>query len=130
MNFKTIFEMQGFVGWFDVDSHGEQVFDISMLNATIEFGLHLEIVSSTDEEASLSCRNGQLLSLEDGGNVIITEIRFPLKYDDVDFKFVGLGDFANTVVNAAGIYFLQTQEELATGQIRDAVKDNVNSLIC
>ena len=101
-----------------------------MLNATLEFGLHLDIVSSTDEDAAITCRGKQLLSLEEGGNVVITEIRFPLKYDDVNFKFENLGDFANTVVNAAGIYFLQTQEELVVGNIRSAVKQNVNSLIC
>ena len=48
----------------------------------------------------------------------------------MDFKFEGIGDFANTVVNAAGIYFLQTQEELVVGNIRKAVRKNVNSLIC
>ena len=102
-----------------------------MLNATIEFGVRMEIVTSTDnEELGISCRNRQLLSLEDGGNVIMTEIRFPLKYDDVDFKFVGIGEFANTVVNAAGIYFLQTQEEIVVGKVREAVKQNINSLIC
>ena len=106
------------------------MFDISMLNATLEFGLHLDIVSSTDEGTAITCRGKQLLSSEEGGNVVITEIRFPLKYADVNFKFENLGDFANTVVNAAGIYFLQTQEELVVGNIRSAVKQNVNSLIC
>ena len=101
-----------------------------MINATIEFGLHLDIISSSDEVADITCQNKQLLSSEEGGNVMITEIRFPLKYDDVDFKFDGIGDFANTVVNAAGIYFLQTQEELVVGTVRDLVKQNVNSLIC
>ena len=61
---------------------------------------------------------------------MITEIRFPLKYDDVDFKFQNLGDMANTVVNAAGIYFLRTQEELVVEGIKNAMKENVNSLIC
>ena len=101
-----------------------------MLNATVEVGLHMDILSSAEEESGITCRNKQILSSEDGGNVVITEIRFPLKYDDVDFKFEGIGDFANTVVNAAGIYFLQTQEELVVGSIRKAVRENVNSLIC
>ena len=101
-----------------------------MLNATIEVGLHMDILSANDRNSEITCRNKQLLSSEDGGNVVITEIRFPLKYDDVDFKFQNLGDMANTVVNAAGIYFLQTQEELVVGSTREAVKENVNCLIC
>ena len=48
----------------------------------------------------------------------------------MNFKFDNLGAFANTVVNAVGIYFLKTQEELLVGQIRKAIKKNVNSLIC
>ena len=101
-----------------------------MKNATVEVGLHMDILSASDESSGITCRNKQLLSYEEGGNVVITEIRFPLEYDDVDFKFQNLGDMANTVVNAAGIYFLQTQEELLVGAIRSIVKENVNSLIC
>ena len=59
-----------------------------------------------------------------------TYSRLPLEYADVNFKFDNLGAFANTVVNAVGIYFLKTQEELLVGQIRKAIKKNVNSLIC
>ena len=112
---------------FDLDSDGEQEFEINIVNATVEVGLHLDIL---DETSDLSCRNRQLLTSEEGGNVVITEIRFPLEYDDVDFKFQNLGDMANTVVNAAGIYFLQTQEELLVKAIRGIVKEKVNSLIC
>ena len=98
-----------------------------MVNATVEVGLHMDIL---DDTSGISCRNRQLLTSEEGGNVVITEIRFPLEYDDVDFKFQNLGDMANTVVNAAGIYFLQTQEELLVKAIRGIVKEKVNSLIC
>jgi hypothetical protein len=34
----------------------------------------------------------------------------------VNFTFDNLGDFANTVVNGVGIYFLKTQEEMLVGQ--------------
>ena len=54
----------------------------------------------------------------------------PLEYADVNFKFDNLGAFANTVVNAVGIYFLKTQEEMLVGEIRKGIKKSVNSLIC
>ena len=60
---------------------------------------------------------------------IITN-RLPLEYADVNFKFENLGAFANTVVNAVGIYVLKTQEEMLVGQIRKELKKNVNSIIC
>ena len=63
-------------------------------------------------------------------NVLIEKIKIPLRYDDIDFKFENLGSFANTVVNGIGVYFLQVQEEIIVGEIRKAVKKNVNSLIC
>ena len=63
-------------------------------------------------------------------NVLIEEIRIPLNYDDIDFLFKGLGNFANNAINGIGIYILQTQEETLVGQVRKAIKENVNSLIC
>ena len=63
-------------------------------------------------------------------NVLIEEIHIPLRYDDIDFRFQDLGNFANNVINGIGIYFLQTQEATLVGQIRKAIKENVNSLIC
>ena len=65
-----------------------------------------------------------------GDNVLIEEITIPLRYDDIDFKFENLGSWANTAVNGVGIYFLQTQEESIVKEIRKAIKQNVNSLIC
>ncbi len=64
------------------------------------------------------------------GNVQITEIRLPLHYDDINFDFRNLGAFANTVVNGVGMYFLQSQEEAMIREIREAIRDNFNSLIC
>jgi hypothetical protein len=62
--------------------------------------------------------------------MIFQHSRLPLEYADVNFKFDNLGAFANTVVNAVGIYFLKTQEEMLVGEIRKGIKKSVNSLIC
>ncbi len=99
-----------------------------MINATLAYETHLEMVGSENWE-SLRCSDSSADNF-DNENVLITEIRIPLKYADVDFKFNGLGSFANTVVNGVGIYFLKTQEDLLVGEIRKAIKKNVNSLIC
>ena len=63
-------------------------------------------------------------------NVLIEEIQIKLGYDDIDFSFENLGNFANNMINVIGVYILQTQEETLVGQIRKAIKENVNSLIC
>ena len=63
-------------------------------------------------------------------NVLIEEIQIKLGYDDIDFSFENLGNFANNMINLIGVGALQTQEETLVGQIRKAIKENVNSLIC
>jgi hypothetical protein len=114
------------LGWWTLDSKGEQPFSIKMINATLAYEMHLDLVGAGNWN-SLQCSNEDEFSQE---NVLITEIGIPLKYADVDFKFQNLGSFANTVVNGVGIYFLKSQEELLVGEIRKGIKKNVNSLIC
>lgn len=63
-------------------------------------------------------------------NVLIEEIQIKLGYDDIDFSFENLGNFANNMINLIGVGALQTQEGNIVGQIRKAIKENVNSLIC
>ena len=69
-------------------------------------------------------------SPDSDGNVVISRIKLPLRYDDVDFRFDGIGNFANNIVNAAGIYLLQSQEKTMIDKIREEIKRQVNSLIC
>ncbi len=74
--------------------------------------------------------DGPFPSCGPSGSVHIAEIRLPLEYEDINFDFRNLGDFANTVVNGVGVYVLQTQEETMVAQLRKAIKDKFNSLIC
>ena len=48
------------------------------------------------------------------GTAHITDMRFPVKYDDIDIKLENIGDWWNTVINGAVIYLIQVQE-IATG---------------
>ncbi len=98
------------------------IFAILTLSLSLSLKTKLEIVPGDESWTSFRC--GPL------GNVVITEIGLPLYYDDVNFVFNNLGEFANTVVNGVGIYFLQTQEEEMIRQLRKAIKQEVNSLIC
>ena len=99
-----------------------------MVNATLAYETHLELVGE-DNWDNLKCSDDPEAGFTQK-NVLITDIKIPLKYADVDFKFNNLGSFANTVVNGFGIYFLKTQEDLLVGEIRKAIKKHVNSLIC
>lgn len=119
------YALKGHFGFWEVDSKGEQPFSIKMINATLTYEMHMELVGISDW-ASLRCDTDTFAT----ENVLITEIKIPLKYDDIDFKFENLGAFANTVANGVGIYFLKTREDMLVGQIKQAIKHNVNSLIC
>lgn len=124
------YDLKGSFGWWELDSRGFQNFAISMINATIGVEFKLELVDPSTDWTSISCyANGPGFGREEEG-VLITDIKLPLKYDDVNFRFDNLGSFANNVVNGIGVYFLQSQEELLVGSIRALVKEHVNSLIC
>ena len=122
------YALKGFVGWWELDSKGEQDFSIKMVNATLAYEMNAKMVNPGDWSTT-KCSGASMDELTTD-SVLIDEIRIPLKYDDVDFVFNNLGSFANTVVNGVGIFFLQTQEDTLVGAIRKAIKKNVNSLIC
>ena len=112
------YSMKGFMGWWALDSQGEQTFSITMRNATFSVRFEMDTLA------------GRTCSRSEEGDVLITKIEMPLEYEDIDFRFKKLGDFANNVVNGVGIYFLQTQETVLVNAMKKAIKDKVNSLIC
>ncbi len=123
------YSMKGEFGWWEVDSRGMQSFGISMENATFSYRMTLELVEP-DWEAAFDCFDDLDVTRPAVGNVFITKIGMPIDYDDVDFRFDNLGGFANTVANGVGIYFLQSQEDMLIKKVKEAIKTNVNSLIC
>lgn len=123
------YALKGYVGWWTLDSKGEQDFSIKMINATLAYEMKANMVKPDDWSTHKKCTSSSMNEMTTD-SVLIDEIRIPLKYDDVDFVFNNLGSFANTVVNGVGIFFLQTQEDTLVGAIRKAIKKNVNSLIC
>lgn len=122
------YAMKGYVGWWALNSDGEQLFSIKMINATLAYEMAIDLVDPNDWTARRCSPTESLDTAE--SNVLIEEINVMLRYDDIDFKFNNLGSFANTVVNGVGIFFLQTQEETLVNEIRKAIKKNINSLIC
>merc|ERR1719376_1752779 len=126
---------KGYVGFWGVDSQGEQNFEIKIQKADLTYGTKMELVDPDSDWANqrgCANRDDDFLSMSDSDqpDVIITEISLPLTYAHVDFRFDNLGAFANNMVNGIGMYILQTQEEVIVGEIRKAIKTHVNSLIC
>ena len=122
------YSLHGNVFGWALTSNGTRNFSIKMVNATLSPEIRLALIDPSDRSArGCSAVESIGLSLD---NVLIEEISIPLKYDDIDFKFENLGSFANTLVNGIGIYFLKTQEATLVGEIRNAIKKQVNSLIC
>lgn len=123
------YSLKGFVTFWSVDSGGDQDFNIRIKKADFTYGMKMELVDPDSDWAGRRC-DDRFTAAQDQHDVLITEIRFPLLYEDVDFRFDNLGNFANTMVNGIGMYLLQTQEDVFVDEIRKAIKKNVNSLIC
>lgn len=113
------YSLQGWLGWFKMDSMGIQPFEISVTNATISPRVRLD-----------TSLEGDRAGCGKDGRVRITEMEIPLKYDDISFNLHNLGTFYNTAVNALGIYLIKTQEEALVWLLKEMVKREVNSLIC
>jgi len=123
------YNLQGninFVG--PIDSHGTKPFEISIKEASVTNRMKLELVDPESSWNVRACSDESFIF--DDPNVLITEIEMPLAYKDVNFRFEGLGAFANNMINGVGIYMLQTQEATIKEEIRKNIKMNVNSLIC
>jgi len=127
------YALKGHIGWWDLDSVGEQLFSIQIVNATIAYKMKVEILDpSLNWNPMSGCQpsfNDDVNSIDDD-KVVIDEILIPLEYDDVDFRFNNLGTFANTVVNGIGVFFLKSQEDVLIGAVKKLIQQNVHSLIC
>ena len=63
-------------------------------------------------------------------NVLLENIKIPLRYDDIDFEFKNLGSIGNTAMNVIGPTLLQEQEAVLVEEFRKLIQENFNSLIC
>jgi len=122
------YSLKGIVMWSQLDSRGWKPFDITIKKANVSYRMKFDLIDPQQSWSTRSCSDESFLF--DDPNVLITEIEMPLSYEDVNFKFVGLGAFANNMINTMGIYMLQTQEATIKEHIRKNIKTHVNSLIC
>merc|ERR1712029_140667 len=109
-------------------SNGWKPFRIAITEASVSNRIKMELIDPAANWDSRSCSDNSFIF--DDPNVLITEIGMPLAYKDVNFRFEGLGAFANNMINGVGIYMLQTQEDTIKKEIRKNIKKEVNSLIC
>ena len=107
-------------GWFGTSfsSDGDRSFTIEFVNATINPKLKLD----TSLNKNLECKRV--------GDVLISEIGVPLKYDDISINFTNLGYAANTAINGLSIFLIKAQEQNLLSLVMDQVRNTVNSLIC
>ena len=116
------YDLTGIIGgaWFgsSFSSDGERPFKVDIINATITPQVKLD----TTENKNLECLKV--------GDVLITDIGVPLKYDDISINFENLGYTYNTVINGISIFILKAQEKSFVTFVKDTIRQNINSLIC
>ena len=133
---------------FKIDSGGAQPFSVEIVNATLSPKIKFDTTRdyrSVDKapghntNSINSCQFVVVVNYfesmfrfgcgtEDG--VIISDIGFPLKYDDITFNFENLGAFLNTVVNGVGVYLIESNQETIVNAVKSEIKKHANSLIC
>ena len=102
------------LGWWPVDSDGERSFSAEMYNATLVPKIRVDTRAGCDED----------------GNAIITDLKIPLKYDEVSFHMDNLGEFYNSVVNGIGVFLISSQNQLAVETLKGLIARNIASFAC
>ena len=95
-------------------------------------------VPSAQRTSVLYCRLSDFIFINFRGctpqaiedNVLLENIKIPLRYDDIDFEFNNLGSIGNTAMNVIGPTLLQEQEAVLVEEFRKLIQENFNSLIC
>jgi len=108
------YSLQGMLGWWPVDSDGVRPFNAQMYNATLVPKVRVDTRAGCDER----------------GNAIITDLRIPLEYDEVNFHMENLGEFYNSVVNGIGVFLISSQAELAVTALQGLIAKNIASFTC
>jgi len=108
------YSLQGMLGWWPVDSDGERSFQAEMHNATLVPKIRVDTRAGCDER----------------GNAIITDLKIPLEYDEVNFHMENLGEFYNSVVNGIGVFLISSQNQLAVASLKGLIARNIASFTC
>jgi len=108
------YSINGMLGWWPVDSKGERSFHAEMYNATLAPRVRVDTRTGCDEN----------------GNAIITDLKIPLKYDEVSFHMDNLGEFYNSVVNGIGVFLISSQNELAVSALKGLIARSIASFAC
>ena len=115
------YDLKGRFGWWEVDSNGTRDFAINLYGASFETLIYFDMVEEGESD-------GDRCGPE--GNVVISEMGFPFRYDAVNFRFDNLGPFVNSMASGIGAYFIQMQEELIIKEIKSVIRKEVGSLLC
>jgi len=108
------YSLQGMLGWWPVDSDGERSFQAEMHNATLVPKIRVDTRAGCDER----------------GDAIITDLKIPLEYDEVNFHMENLGEFYNSVVNGIGVFLISSQNQLAVATLKGLIARNIASFTC
>jgi len=127
---KGTYVLHGKVGWWDVDSKGEQDFSVKIKGTTlsIENDVNYVFFRCLEEMTSKCQQEDNMTHIEE--DVLVENIKIALKYEDIFFNFQNLGAFANAAINMIGTYILQIQQADLVEQIRKVIQEDSKNLKC
>merc|ERR1712200_292707 len=104
----------GVWGMSNLDSEGEQPFNISLTNAKFKIELGMDTVNGCNRTSDL----------------IFTYLGFPLDYDAVEFNFANLGGVLSSVVGIVGGMAISLSETAVVDAVKNVLKSEVDTLLC
>ena len=113
------YDLKGTFGWWELDSNGTRDFEINLHGVSYASKFNFEMVGESEGD-------GRCVE----GDVVISEMGFPLRYDAVNFRFDNLGPFVNSMASGIGGYFIQMQEDSTILEIKKVIRKEVSSLLC
>jgi len=119
------YAIKGKMGYF-IPLNYNGPFAVTIVNASVTHHMELKLADKDSNDLS-SCQKSSR------GNVLITNIKMPLRYADIKFKFANLGkvtSFVVKVMTKIWLYFNRSNEKMIVGKIREVIKKEVSSLMC
>ena len=112
------YNMTGYLGtmWLQLpmDSQGDQLFQSTLLNATLVPQINIDAEAACDPEKNLR----------------ITEFHIPLLYDGVASDFDNLDTAFETIIQGIVIFLLESQNIVLESTLRSFLSNTISNIMC
>eukprot|EP00092_Neocalanus_flemingeri_P026595 GFUD01028824.1.p1 GENE.GFUD01028824.1~~GFUD01028824.1.p1 ORF type:complete len:560 (+),score=164.45 GFUD01028824.1:83-1762(+) len=105
----------GALSWVlsDISSEGDRPLSINLTNVRVAAELEVALVTGCGQEGA-----------------VVTELKFPFSYREIDFKFENIGTVLATAVDIIGGLVIERERTNLVKLLKEGIASEVKSLIC